>query len=258
MYTIGIITTNHPKRFDTLLKTINSFEKNQTKDIKKILSVDKFPTIETDFSFFNNFEQMGWKVVYKDHTGKNSMVTNQQNLLNFVDTEWLLYCEDDVILRDIPSVDSLKKILTKETGFVSLNAHVHEFPTNDTIQYCKQNKNYTNIDDFCLLKKDKEVFQHKWYFNFPSCFVRKQDLLFILENASNNYCNSHYSIEEGLSYSWLSNKENQYCDYIILKNPNLEKKEILQEIHDSAILGYWNNDLTTRIEPVNKKASMWF
>ena len=149
-------------------------------------------------------------------------------------------------------------MLTQETGFVSLNAHVHEFPNISTIQYCRKNENYKNIDDFCLLKKNKEIFQHKWYFNFPSCFVRKQDLKFILEDATNNYCNSHYSIEEGLSHSWLLNKESQYSNYIILKNPNLQKKDILQEIHDSAILSYWNNDLTTRIEPVNKKASMWF
>jgi hypothetical protein len=258
MYTIGLITTNHPKRFDVLLKTINSFDKEQTKDIKKILSVDKFPTIKTDFSFFKKIQEMGWSVVYKEHTGKNSMVTNQQNLLSFVETEWLLYCEDDVVLRDIPPVDTLKKMLTQETGFVSLNAHVHEFPNISTIQYCRKNENYNNVDDFCLLKKNKETFQHKWYFNFPSCFVRKQDLKFILEDATNNYCNSHYSIEEGLSYSWLLNKESQYSNYIILKNPNLQKKDILQEIHDSAILSYWNNDLTTRIEPVNKKASMWF
>ena len=214
MYTLGVITTNHPKRFQTLLKTIDS--------------------------------------------GRNSMVTNQLNLLKYVETTWVLYCEDDVTLREIPEISVLSKILTEDTGFVSLNAHVHEFPSNNTIEYCKQKQNYTNFDRFVLLKKDSDVFQHKWYFNFPSCFVRKQHLEFILQNASSNYSKSSYSIEEGLSYSWLTHKEREYNSYLILRNPNLKSENLLQEIHDSAILNYWNNDPSTRIEPVNQKASMWF
>ena len=44
----------------------------------------------------------------------------------------------------------------------------------------------------------------------------------------------------------------------MLQNPNLKSEELLQEIHSAAILNYWNNDPSTRIEPVNNKASMWF
>jgi hypothetical protein len=53
-------------------------------------------------------------------------------------------------------------------------------------------------------------------------------------------------------------KEKHYNSYIILQNPNLKSEELLQEIHNAAILNYWNNDPSTRIEPVNSKASMWF
>jgi hypothetical protein len=258
MYTLGLITTNHSKRFETLSKTIHSFNKQELRKIPKILSVDQLPGISTNHSFFDKFEKKGWEVIYKNHTGRNSMVTNQLNLLSKVKTEWLLYCEDDVTLRDIPDQLTANKILSNDTGFISLNAHVHEFPSNNVIEYCKQKNNYVSVDRFTLLKKNSDIFQHKWYFNFPSCFVRKEHLQFLLQNASLNYGGSSYSIEEGLSYSWLMHKEKHYNSYIILQNPNLKSEELLQEIHNAAILNYWNNDPSTRIEPVNSKASMWF
>ena len=107
MYTLGVITTNHPKRFQTLLKTIDSLERGELIGIPKILSVDQLPGISTNHSFFDKFAEAGWKVVYKDHTGRNSMVTNQLNLLKYVETTWVLYCEDDVTLREIPEISVL-------------------------------------------------------------------------------------------------------------------------------------------------------
>lgn len=258
MYTIGVITTNHPKRFDLLTKTISSIEKNNINNIPKILSVDEFPNFKTDFDFFSKIQQKGWQITFKKHSGNNSMVTNQLNLLEKVNTEWILYCEDDVTFKNIPSLKSCNEILKPEIGFISMNAHVHEFPTNETLKYCLDDSNYKKIENYILLSKDSKIFQHKWYFNYPSCFIRKEHLKFMLYDSSNRYKNSSYSIEEGLSYSWLINFDKLYKNYIILQDLDLKKQDTLQEIHNSAILNYWNNDPTTRVEPVNNKASMWF
>lgn len=258
MYTIGVITTNHPKRFDLLTKTIDSIEKNDVRDITKILSVDEFSNFKTDFDFFSKIQEKGWEITFKNHSGKNSMVTNQFNLLEKVKTEWILYCEDDVTFKNIPNFKICNQILKPETGFISMNAHVHEFPNNETLKYCFNNSSYKNIEDYVLMYKDSKIFQHKWFFNYPSCFIRKEHLKFMLLESSDRYKNSNYSIEEGLSYSWLINFDKLYKNYIILQNLDLKKQDILQQIHDSAILNYWNNDPTTRVEPVNNKASMWF
>lgn len=260
MYTLGLITTNHSKRFETLSKTIDSLNKQELRKIPKILSVDQLPGISTNHSFFNKFKEKGWKVVYKNHTGRNSMVTNQLNLLSNIDTEWVFYCEDDVSFRKIPSVSCLEKILNKDLGFISFNAHVHEFPVSETKNYCLDNQNYKKIDECYLLKKDKNIFQHKWYLNFPSCLIRVEHLRSCLQHASKRFANSAISIEEGLSYAWFELfREKGYDEFIILDNkPTKSVSNIFQEIHNNAIMNYWDNDLSTRIEPVNNKASMWF
>tara|TARA_B100000131_G_scaffold237265_1_gene229327 strand:- start:1559 stop:2332 length:774 start_codon:yes stop_codon:yes gene_type:complete len=257
VYSVGLITTNHPKRFEILRKAVDSIDVPPS--VPKVMSVDIFPDIETDSEYFNQYTSAGWKVVYKKHTGKNSMATNQLCLLGQIETEWLLYCEDDITFREIPTPAAAEKLLTSKTGFISLNAHVHEFPTDTTIDYCIDESNYTEVEKYFLLKKDPVVFQKKWYFNFPSCFVRKTHLQQILNCANQKYSGSPYSIEEALSYAWNEIKGNEgYNNYIILNNKVTQRENALKEIHNSAILNYWDNDISTQVAPVNQKASMWF
>lgn len=260
MFSFGLITTNHPKRFEILHKTVSSVEKHLESSVSKVMSVDEFPDIETDFKYFQKYKDLGWKVCFKKHTGRNSMVTNQLNLLENSpqNLEWILYCEDDVTFKNIPSNKTISKILTENTGFVSLNAHVHEFPTNETIEFCNNEQNYIQVDNYSLLNKNKEIFQKKWYFNFPSCYVRKKHLKSILEYASKNYSGSNYSIEEGLSYSWFEIfKNHNYKNWALLSGcPTGD--DTLKEIHRLAVLNYWDNCPETQVEPVNQKSSMWF
>jgi hypothetical protein len=259
MYTIGMITTNHPKRFKILEKAINSIEKLKNKQIRKILSVDEFPQFRTNKEFFDKFSKTGWEVFFKKHTGRNSMVTNQLNLLNKINTEWILYCEDDITFKEIPPFTILEKILTKENGFLSLTGHVHEFPSSETLEYSRNKENYIDIGEYQILKKDPSVFQTKWFLNFPSCFIRKDHLVDVLRYSSNRFAGSSYSIEEGLSYAWFENNMHlKFNSYILLKGLDLSSEDILKEIHKKTILNYWNNDITTQVPPVNDKESMWF
>ncbi len=259
MITIGLITTNHPKRFSILEKTIKSIDEKT--DIKeKLISVDEFLDINTNKQYFDKYQDTGWKIVYKKHTGKNSMVTNQLNLLNNIKTEWVFYCEDDITFRKFPNINFLSKILNEETGFISLSGHITEFPNKEIINYCLDNKNYLKIDNLYLLKKDINYFQHMWYLNFPSCIIRCNELRQCLDHSTGNFKNLPISIEEGLSKSWISNIKSikKYNEYIILDKVYLNEENILQNIHNNSIMNYWNNDPTTRIESINQKSSMWF
>lgn len=262
VYSALVITTNHPKRFSVLKKTLSSLE--GTPFVQKVLSVDEFVNIETDKVFFKEIEKNGWEIYFGKGGRRNGMAINICRGLSKIKSEWVLYCEDDVTFKKIPPFSTIETLNEKNNlGFISCAGQIYEGKIDENIgnsitQYLVNKNNYTWSDGFVFLKKDHKIFQKKWFLNFPSCIIKRNILKELLGEALVLFKgNKEVSIEEGLSNVWY-NKYVNLDTYICLVNYPSWKDVNMQHIHDLACLNYWSNDASTRIESVNNKASMWF
>jgi hypothetical protein len=264
MISILLITTNSPKRFFYLEKNILSIEgclvASNNAGIEKIISVDILEEHSEDISEILKYEKLGWKVIADKGGSRDGMAKNQLRGLSLVTNEWVLYSEDDISFRRIIDFQNLNKILTKETGFISNTGFINDVDSVDISKYINNHNNYRIISNDIFLKKDKNLFEKKWFLNFPSCYIRTDHFKELLNNAMNTFSEKQISIEEGISISWFDfGYANNYESFCFLNNSLDFNKIILKnEIEKNAAINYWNNDESTRIPSVNNKKSMWF
>lgn len=264
MISIVLITTNSPNRFFCLEKNILSIENclmsSNNIDVEKIISVDILEEHSQDISEVLKYKKFGWKIIFDKGGSRDGMAKNQLRGLSLVTNEWVLYSEDDISFRRIINFENLNKILTKETGFISNTGFIHDIDSMDISNYINNYNNYKILSDNIFLKKDKNLFEKKWFLNFPSCYIRRDHFKELLENAMKNFIEKPISIEEGLSLSWFDfDYANIYESYCFLNNSlDFNKTISKNEIEKNASINYWNNDESTRIPSVNNKKSMWF
>lgn len=264
MISIVLITTNSPNRFFYLEKNILSIEKclieSNNIGMEKIISVDMLEEHPADISEILKYKKFGWKIIFDKGGSRNGMAKNQLRGLSLVTNEWVLYSEDDISFRRIINFKNLNKILNKEIGFISNTGFINDIDSDDILNYLNNHNNYKIISNDIFLKKDKKLFEKKWFLNFPSCYIRKKHLEELLENSLKKFGEKSISIEEGLSISWFDlGYADNYESYCFLNNP-MDFSEIISKdkIEENASINYWNNDKSTRIPSVNNKKSMWF
>lgn len=264
MISIVLITTNSPNRFFYLEKNILSIESclivSGNTNVEKIISVDILEEYSEDISEILKYKKFGWKIIFDKGGSRDGMAKNQLRGLSLVTNEWVLYSEDDISFRKIINFKNLNKILNKETGFISNTGFINDIDSMDILKYINNHKNYKILSDNVFLRKDKNLFEKKWFLNFPSCYIRKDHFKKLLEDAMKKFIEKPISIEEGLSISWFDfGYANDYESYCFLNNSlNFNKTILKNEIEKNASINYWNNDESTRISSVNNKKSMWF
>jgi hypothetical protein len=264
MISIVLITTNSPKRFFYLEKNILSIEScliaSNNTGIEKIISVDMLEEHSEDISEILKYKKFGWKIICGKGGSRDGMAKNQLRGLSLVTNEWVLYSEDDISFRKIINFENLNKILTKETGFISNTGFIHDIDSDDISKYINNCNNYKTVSDDFFLRKDKNLFEKKWFLNFPSCYIRRDHLKELLEDAMKRFAEKPISIEEGLSISWFDfGYVDNYKSYCFLNNSLDFNKIILKnEIEKSASINYRDNDESAKVPSVNDKKSMWF
>jgi hypothetical protein len=113
-----VIGTTIPEREENMIKTLSSIDKENFPFIIKYLSIDDFGQGLSD-NIKNYVESNGWVVLIEP---KGGMVKNQLKALNKIDSEWVLYCEDDVIVEKLPNLEQIDDLLNKnhKVGIISL------------------------------------------------------------------------------------------------------------------------------------------
>lgn len=166
-----VLGTTLKHREQKMLETLISIDVNNFNFIDKILSIDDFgegTSINVEEYCRNN----NWEILIDE---KKGMVNNQIKALKKIKTEWVLYCEDDVIVEKLPNIEQIKKLLEKKNnvGIISMTGGGYDSHNNhDEIR-----KNLIND----IVKVDGDIFWYRdpllrndWFFEFPTMIVKTQ------------------------------------------------------------------------------------
>ena len=98
-----VIGTTLNDRLENMLTTLKTIDSQHFSFKKKILSLDDFGEgLNEEIKNYTNMNN--WLVLCEVRGG---MVENQLRALNKIETEWVLYCEDDVIVEKIEGFPGL-------------------------------------------------------------------------------------------------------------------------------------------------------
>ena len=98
-----VIGTTLANRQNSMINTLKSID-NQNFPFKiKILSIDDFGEgLSKEVQHYT--ENNGWRLILDKRGG---MVQNQIRALNYIDSDWVFYCEDDVVVEKIPTLQKI-------------------------------------------------------------------------------------------------------------------------------------------------------
>jgi len=232
-----IISTNIKRRFGTLVNTINSFKKinidNQYFD-EIILSVDRLenygPTLsDAEFvKFMTENEILAQdRIYFKKGEG---MISNQCNGVGLSRGNIIIYSEDDIIIKKLPSRENIIKLT--ENGVICYNDDLL-YPGNsveEDINLYKQkeqhvkNNFFVSNDEF-FYKKDKNRFSKEFSryssgrnlsVTFPCAIMKRH----IFTKVYNDISKLNYSFHIEAAFSHVINTNN-IDSYIFCNNDNI-------------------------------------
>lgn len=190
-----VIGTTLSHRIENMLMTLKTIDSNNFPFQTKILSLDDFGDgVSDDIKHYTGLNN--WVVLNEPRKG---MVQNQIKALNKIETDWVLYCEDDVIIEKLPTIEQIEQLLNinDRVGTISMTGGGY----NDNIN---QNEILHNIkNDFIKVGED-DIFwfrnpslSNAWFFEFPSMFVKTK----IFKNCIDTSLNMFKSIQIEQSYT---------------------------------------------------------
>jgi hypothetical protein len=198
----------------------------------KILSIDDFGEgISEEVKKYT--DSNNWTVLMGEPSG---MVNNQLRALSIIDDEWVLYCEDDVLVEKLPTKEQLEELHSKvdDIGLVSLTGggYMTEMAIPGHPRYSPKLAeeildNIKNPDNHVIVDGDDATFWYRnpkfnngWFFEFPSLFI-KTDIFNTCINTSltrfkgrqieQSYTMSYFSLgyhEKYKRYTWAKNINN--------------------------------------------------
>lgn len=190
-----IMGTCDPQRLKWLKLSIDCLDSQSFPFSKKILVIDQFGGLTLPKQERDYFEQNGWNVlVYSEGGGRDGFgrAICMLKALEHVDTEFIFYNEDDILVRmpdhvDVNSVLS-RTIADKSCGMLSMNigGSTHDFPRKKFGDLLNIQKNIIlqNNKYICFLREEECA--SDWFVEFPALFVRKDILTQTIENTYGN------------------------------------------------------------------------
>jgi hypothetical protein len=205
-YTCFIIGTTLIHRVDKLIETMVSIDNQNFNFESKILSIDNFGE-GLDDKLKEHTDNNGWLVIMGD---ANGMVNNQIRALNNVDTEWVLYCEDDVLIQKLPTKEQLQKLHNEidNVCLVSLTGGGYNLDH-------KVLDNITNPDNHIIVGIDETFwfrdpnFNNGWFFEFPALFIKKDVFKACIDKSLSNFKNQQ--IEQAYTKSYFNLGYHEKC-----------------------------------------------
>ena len=190
-----IIGTTLPHRMENMLTTLKTIDSNNFPFNVKILSLDDFGDgIKVEVEEYTKANN--WLIL---NDPGNGMVKNQIKALNKIETEWVLYCEDDVILEKLPTIEQIELLLNKNSkvGIISMtgggyNNHINHDRILDNIK-----KDVIKVGDDDIFWFRDPSLSNAWFFEFPSMFVKTK----IFKNCIDTSLTNFKSIQIEQSYT---------------------------------------------------------
>jgi len=190
-----IIGTTLPHRMENMLTTLKTIDSNNFPFNVKTLSLDDFGDgIKVEVEEYTKANN--WLIL---NDPGNGMVKNQIKALNKIETEWVLYCEDDVIIEKLPTIEQIELLLNKNSkvGIISMtgggyNNHINHDRILDNIK-----KDVIKVGDDDIFWFRDSSLSNAWFFEFPSMFVKTK----IFKNCIDTSLTNFKSIQIEQSYT---------------------------------------------------------
>ena len=230
-----VISTNLKRRFYTLVKTIESFKKiNKNNFDEIILSIDileNYGEVMTKKEIIKFFSENSIlkedQIFFKKGEG---MISNQCNGIGFAKGNIIIYSEDDIIMKKLPSRKNIIE-LTKN-GVINYNKDLSYSGKNreEDMELYKignqyNKKNFIQINGEYFYKKDKNrySFEFNRYMSgrnlsvvFPCAIMQKE----VFTKVYNEISKLDYSFYIEASFSHVINSSSMES-YIFCSNKNI-------------------------------------
>jgi len=253
-----VICTNLVDRLPLLDNTINSLNGCENIFDERVMSVDVFGDGQgVDLNWFEKYND-DWNIYYKNKDYLRSMILNQQNVLNKASNDVIFYMEDDIIINNVPQLDTIDKLFNgklvngKPVGFISYNNHVLiDFNQNPkhVIDFIMNPDNYISINGDLFLIKNTNI-KVRYYLNFPVSIFNRKVMLSLHKYAMDSCLG--LTVEAGLTKAWFDLKYDEkyevliYVKSEILADIRAGKKITVLDFYNYANMNFWNNDINLR------------
>lgn len=248
-----LITTNIENRLPLLDNTVQSIERNGREFTRKVMSIDMFPGGKP-VSYFDRYKKLGWTIVSGESVPVRGMVENQRRGLEHIKSDFVFYCEDDIVINKVPSLDSLHRI-KERLGFICYNTHIAvntQQATIDRINFVKQDLNYIVASDDVFLVK-KPLLRDPYYLNFPAAIIRTKAFKGI--HAIMDTELRGLGVEPAMTEGWFILGFDKNLDTFVYVDAKIleEKPTNLEDFHTFAQMNFFNNDVSLRHPSINNR-----
>ena len=213
-----IIGTTLSHRVENMLTTLKTIDSNNFPFNIKILSLDDFGEgVRVDIEEYAKLNN--WLILNEP---KKGMVQNQLKALNNIESEWVLYCEDDVMVEKLPTIKQIEFLLNNnnKVGMISLTGGGYNA---DVINH---DKILDNIKNDVIKVGDDDIFwfrdpslHNAWFFEFPTMFVRTNIFKDCINTSLSNFKSTQ--IEKSYTKSYFHLRyHNKYDRYTWTRNFN--------------------------------------
>ena len=226
----------HPGKLNYLNQSLDSIDKYNHIFAKKILAIDQFNGHTFPQPFKKKFTDKNWNIIIDSHMSRSKSILNA---LRAVESDWVFYTEDDIVL-DLPDNFNLnnfiKDIDGRKPGLISLNfgGTKHDLSVNNVgdMAFAEENQIYADDDLICFRRLEDN--RDDFFFDFPGLFVRKDVFEKCILHAME--FNKNYQIEFALSLTWFQlEMDKEYYKASILKNEFLDyRRNDAMDIHRKA------------------------
>jgi hypothetical protein len=176
-----------------------------------------------------------------------------------LNTDFVLYCEDDIKVLRIPSKKELEEIIALGIRSLCYNTHINS-DLNKTpaakLKFINEPNAYISCSDGVsrLLIKDEKVLKDEYFINFPVNLVDRQ--LFLNMHSHIKQHRISKGIECAITQAWFDLRYNEkYKVAIYLKEEIVFSIGSLTSLAMSnfAQMMFWSNDETLRHPSINER-----
>lgn len=236
------ITTSQPQK--QIL-----FIKNSYQNISKVKLNNKFVGIDMvsghdlfpgTLKFLNDFNY-----IFDQHP-LNGMINNLSTVIDMLESEWVLYTEDDVRINEIPNLDELLQFINNEAntnvGIIDLMAGRGIKFTPSAQEGFKENatdpNSYFKFDNYVLwLRSNKSI--DDFFINFPVLFIKREIFQECFHCAKELFKGTTIEVGFTKAFVHLGFHEKYSKIHIFNQMPKLEKLNDMSSTDIS--LEYFNN-----------------
>jgi hypothetical protein len=238
------ITTSQPQKQVLFIK--NSFQNiSKLKLNNKFVGIDMVedqPLFPGTMKFLNDF---GY--IYDQHP-LNGMINNLNTVIDLLESDWVLYTEDDVRINEIPDLDKLINFINSQAntnvGIIDLMAGRGIKFTPDAQEKYKENATdpnaYYQFDNYTIWLRTNESIDD-FFINFPVLFIKREIFQECFYAAKELFKGSTIEVGFTKAFKHLNMQEKYSKVHIFKKMPDLE---VLKTMNATDIsLEYFNNIL---------------